>query len=130
MHTVLPSAMTRYLSSLLLGALIALIGCSSFPSDQEVEKVFSKLAAKRVPSDVSVELVSTFRGDGDSESFSQVIVFDAVAKRDVVVNEGWLTGIEFKQAAPKRKGRVELIYRRDPDGRWAVTDDGLTVPPS
>lgn len=122
--------MIRYLARTFLTILIVLItGCSNFPNDQEIENTFFKLATMRVPPGVSLNFVSTYRGDGDSESFSQVVVFNAVAKQDMLVEQGWLSGIMFKKGASKKNGRVELIYRRS-NKLWVVTDDGLTAPPS
>lgn len=117
----------RHLAVLL--AVLTLTSCG-FPSDHEVETAFLSLAAYKVPSEITLEVVSTYRGDGDDESFSQVVIFNAVAKQDMLVKDGWLSGIEFKKDSPKKLGRVELIYRRRDSKEWVITDDGLTVAPS
>lgn len=120
--------MNRYLIKILLSVIVLLVGCCSFPNDQEVKNTFYKLAAIRVPPDISLSVVSTYRGDGDNESFSQVVIFNAVPKNDIIIKQGWLSGITFKKGVPKKNGRVELIYQRSKE-QWILTVDGLTVPP-
>lgn len=107
----------------------ALAACG-YPSKAEVEKDFQRLASERVPAGMSLEVLSTYRGDGDADSFSQVVVFRASASQDVTVQTGWLSGLQFKKGEQKTDGRVELIYRRKNGEAWTVADDGVTKAPS
>lgn len=72
---------------------------------------------------VDVVPTETYRADGDYKTLSQIVVYKAVARREVAIERGWLRGCVMRkgQVLPGRK--VELIYRRS-DNRWMLVNDG------
>lgn len=106
-------------------SLVLLAGCTEdrYPDDAMVKQDFLILAPQRVPSDVEISLIDTYRSDGDEQSFSQVFVFDVYSSRRISIEDGWLKGSLLVPGDVVGHRKVEFIYQKK-SGQWSVTADG------
>ncbi|MDR6841233.1 hypothetical protein [Pseudoxanthomonas sacheonensis] len=111
--------------SVMVAILILLVGCTvdRYPDDTIVKQDFMRLVPQRIPPDVEVNFIDTYRSDGDGQSFSQVFVFDVNANRRISIENGWLKGSFLVPGDEVRRRKVEFIYQKKGD-RWKVVSDG------
>ncbi|WP_157480950.1 MULTISPECIES: hypothetical protein [unclassified Lysobacter] len=98
-------------------------GCEGYPGDATVKDDFRRLAKVRVPSGIDVVPTVTYRADGDYKSFSQVVVYEATARKEVAIKHGWLKGVVMRNGQVLSDRKVEFLYNWG-DGRWLLVDDG------
>ncbi|WP_156087793.1 hypothetical protein [Lysobacter sp. Root667] len=114
----------KKLLSVALVAFVSLAcGCEGYPGDATVKNDFLRLAKVRVPSEIDVAPTVTYRADGDYKSFSQVVVYEATARKEVAIKHGWLKGVVMRNGQVLSDRKVEFLYNWS-DGRWLLVDDG------
>ncbi|WP_157510355.1 hypothetical protein [Lysobacter sp. Root559] len=110
-------------SAALVVFVLLACSCEGYPGDAAVKKDFLRLAKVRVPSGIDVVPTVTYRADGDYKSFSQVVVYEAIARKEVAIKHGWLKGVVMRNGQVLSDRKVEFLYNWS-DGRWLLVDDG------
>ncbi|MEG3792718.1 hypothetical protein V1318_21585 [Lysobacter sp. CCNWLW3] len=114
----------KKLSCVTLAAFVLLAcGCEGYPDNATVNEEFRRLAKIRVPSEVAVVPTAIYRADGDYKSFSQIVVYEATASKEVVIKHGWLKGVLMHNGQVISGCKVEFVYYWKND-RWLLVDDG------